>query len=117
VSTSETPTLEQPKQLTAPEGDTAKLVQPVLIERTEPVYPPLAKAANVQGTIRLKVMVNKEGIVTDSRLISGPPLLAGAAASAVHDWKYKPATTDGQPIECWLPVEIRFTLPKQPSVE
>jgi hypothetical protein len=35
-----------------------------LIERKSPTYPPLAKAARVEGTVRLKLLVNSSGVVS-----------------------------------------------------
>jgi len=91
--------------------DPRNVVAPVLIEQIEPEYPHLARAARVQGTIRLQLRVGCDGIVKDSRLISGLPLLASAAQSAVHNWKYQPGTDNGEPAESTQIVDIRFTLP------
>jgi TonB family protein len=88
------------------------VVKNVLLQQTKPEYPPLAKAARVQGTVKLELKIGSDGVVKDSRLISGPPLLVAAAASAVHNWKFRPATSDGVPVESTHLVDIRFTLPQ-----
>lgn len=55
-----------------------------------PFYPPLARAANVYGTVRLKVTTNGER-VTDVQVLEGHKLLAGAAEHNVRSWKFLPS--------------------------
>jgi len=71
----------------------------LLIHRVEPVYPPLAKAARVQGEVLLKAIIDVNGNIQNLQLISGHPMLVPAAISAVQQWKYKPYLLNGQPVE------------------
>ena|SRR5690242_20704599 len=74
--------------------------------RVEPQYPELAKRMNASGIVRLKVMVSKDGSVTDVTVLGGHPLLAVAAEDAVKKWRYEPGPESTQT------VEIRF-VPQQ----
>jgi Gram-negative bacterial TonB protein C-terminal len=65
----------------------AVLVQgaaPQVLERVEPVYPPLAFAARVEKTVKLSVRINPNGSVADIRVVDGHPLLNSTALDAVH---------------------------------
>src|SRR5690242_16778714 len=55
-----------------------------LVKRVQPVYPPLARNARVQGLVVLEARISKVGKIEELRLISGHPLLAGAALDAVR---------------------------------
>jgi TonB family protein len=75
-----------------------------------PHYPEEAKAKNIQGVVRLGILVAKGGSVKKLNVISGDPLLAKAASDAVWHWKYKPTLVNGKPVEVESVVEISFTL-------
>lgn len=79
-------------------------------EKITPVYPPLAKAARVQGIVRFDVTIGTDGRVQDMRLVSGPPLLIQAAMEAVRQWVYKPTLLNGNPVTVQTTVDITFTL-------
>lgn len=75
-----------------------------------PVYPPLAKAARVQGTVRLNAIVGLDGSIRDLKLVSGPPLLVNAALDAVRRWRYRPTTLNGSVVEVITEIDVNFTL-------
>ncbi len=81
-----------------------------LAKRVEPVYPPLAKAARVQGTVTLKVVISKEGAVRDVKTLSGSPILLSAATNAVKQWQYKPFMVEGNAAEVSTVIEVPFSL-------
>ncbi|HEX4141653.1 MAG TPA: energy transducer TonB, partial [Candidatus Methylacidiphilales bacterium] len=81
-----------------------------LVSQLKPVYPPLAKMARVQGTVRFEATIAKDGSVGNLRLIAGPPLLVQAAMQAAQQWKYKPTLLNGQPVEVLTTIDINFTL-------
>lgn len=56
-----------------------------------PRYPQLAARMRVQGTVKLNATVESDGRVSDVKVVSGKPMLAGAATQAVQDWKYEPS--------------------------
>ena len=81
-----------------------------LQESPLPIYPPLAKAAGVQGTVKLKIRVGADGHVKDVTVISGHPLLIEAAMDAAKRYVYKPTLLNGQAAEVLTEVEIVFQL-------
>lgn len=81
-----------------------------LAKRVEPVYPPIAKAARLQGKVTLSVLISRQGAVTDLKVLSGPPMLVGAATDAVKQWQYKPFLVDGKPAQVSTVVELPFSL-------
>jgi TonB family protein len=81
-----------------------------LITKVTPVYPPTAKQARIQGTVRLQVVISKEGKVQDVQLVSGHPLLVPSAEEAVWNWVYRPTLLNGNPVEVVTLVDINFTL-------
>jgi TonB family protein len=81
-----------------------------LIRKVQAVYPPLAKAARIQGIVRFTAIIDREGKVADVQLVSGHPLLVEAARQAVAQWIYKPTLLNGSPVEVVTQVEVNFTL-------
>jgi len=61
------------------------------VKASPPRYPALAAKMRVQGKVKLNATVESDGKVSDVKIVSGQGMLAGAAASAVKDWKYEPA--------------------------
>jgi len=86
------------------------------IEKVDPVYPPLAVQARVQGTVMLNVQIGASGAVENVRLISGHPLLAPAAVEAVKQWKYRPYVKDGNAVAVETNVRLNFTLSQNDTV-
>lgn len=79
-------------------------------ERPLPVYPPLAKAARVQGTVVVDVLVSKAGGVNCARSLSGHPLLRAAAVAAALRWKFEPIEVAGSTVKAVGTVALNFKL-------
>lgn len=86
------------------------VTQGLVVHRVEPVYPPIAKTARVQGTVILAAVIGKDGSIENLHVVSGHPLLTGAAMEAVKQWKYRPYILNGEPVEVDTQVEVHFTL-------
>jgi TonB family protein len=80
----------------------------LLLEKTAPIYPPIAKEAGVSGMVILHVTVSETGAVEDLRVVSGPAMLQQAAMDAVKSWKYQPYLIDGKPVEIETTVNVFF---------
>jgi len=87
---------------------TSEEAERLLIEKTEPAYPPIAKAARAEGIVKIEATVSEQGEVTSAKAISGHPLLQSAAVSAVKKHKYKAHRVDGKPVPFLTEVYIRF---------
>jgi protein TonB len=84
---------------------------PTLVYRVEPVYPALAVAAHVQGTVILETIVNTEGRVTEVKVLRSIGLLDRAAIDAVKQWRYSPVILNGTPVPFILTVVVSFSAP------
>jgi periplasmic protein TonB len=82
--------------------------QGLLIKRVEPKYPQAALAVHAQGAVLIEATINKEGNVTNPKVLSGDPVLARSAVEAVRQWRYKPYTLDGAPVEIQTQITINF---------
>ncbi len=82
--------------------------QGLLIKRVQPKYPPAALATHTQGSVQIDATINKEGNVTNLKVLSGDPVLAKAALDAVRQWRYKPYYLDGEPVEIETQITINF---------
>jgi protein TonB len=83
---------------------------PALIKRVEPVYPPLAVAANLEGTVILDAIVDEEGQVTDVKVLRSAGVLDKAAMEAVMQWRYAPLMLNGLAAKFQLTVVLSFRL-------
>jgi len=82
----------------------------LLVGKVLPEYPPIARAADVEGTVVLQAAISKTGTIENLRVVSGPALLRGAAMAAVRQWRYRPYLLNGEPVEVETTVNVQFTL-------
>ena len=99
-------TLAAPTRIRISQGVTKGL----LIHREEPAYPPLARAARVQGDVVLSAVIGTNGEIQNLQLVSGHPMLVPAALAAVRLWRYKPYLLNGTPVEVETTITVIFTL-------
>ncbi len=81
-----------------------------LLKAVPPIYPPAARSQRISGDVQLDALIDASGVVTATKIISGPTLLHQAAISAVKQWKYEPAQLDGKPTSMHLVVTVQFRL-------
>jgi protein TonB len=81
-----------------------------LIRKVQPSYPPLARAARIQGTVLLQALISKQGTIEHLQLISGHPMLVQAAMDAVRQWRYRPYVLNGEPVEVETQITVNFSL-------
>ncbi|HXN52989.1 MAG TPA: TonB family protein [Candidatus Acidoferrum sp.] len=82
----------------------------LLVNKVQPVYPPLARQTRISGTVRLHAIISKSGSVESLEVISGHPLLVRAAMDAVQQWRYKPTLLNGEPVEVDTTIDVIFSL-------
>jgi len=82
----------------------------MLVQKTQPIYPPIAKAARVSGTVVLQATISKAGTIENLHVISGPAMLQQAAMDAVKTWRYRPYLLNNEPVEVETTVNVIFTL-------
>jgi protein TonB len=86
---------------------------PVGISLPTPVYPPMALKAQIEGSVWVKVLVDKTGNVRDAVVVKPSGANAGfeeAALDAAKKGKWKPAIQNKQPVAVWASYEIKFQL-------
>ena len=79
-----------------------------LLSRVTPQYPAEARAKGIRGTVRMKVLIAIDGTVAEVHVLSGEPLLAQAATTAVRQWRYDPKIVNGKPVEVDSGVDMIF---------
>jgi protein TonB len=84
--------------------------EPALLHRVNPVYPPQAVSAGIEGTVVLEALVGKDGHVEELRVLRGHRLLEKAALDAVRQWRYSPVLLNGHPERFILTVVVSFRI-------
>jgi len=74
------------------------------------VYPPIARAARVQGDVVIAIVINAKGEVASEKVLSGPPMLQQAALDAVRKWTFQPFGENGSAVAVSTTVRIPFHL-------
>ena len=82
----------------------------LLIQKTAPVYPQMAREARVTGTVVIQATITKSGAVENLRAVSGPAMLRQSALDAVKTWRYKPYLLDGEPVDVETTVSVTFSM-------
>jgi TonB family protein len=85
-----------------------------LDRKVEPEYPTKARDAGIQGDVVLNILIGKNGKVKNITVVSGDPVLAHAAVSAVKHWRYEPWASGGNNVETQTTATFHFVLAKGP---
>ncbi len=83
---------------------------PQMVQLAAPEYPPLARAAGVQGTVTLDFLVDADGTVRDVQVVEGPAALGDAARDALLRSTITPATQGGQAVPARMQQKFTFRL-------
>jgi protein TonB len=89
---------------------TSSILEGNLIRRVQPVYPPIARTARIQGPVILVAIISKAGTIENLRALSGHPMLVPAAVDAVSQWRYRPYILNNEPIEVETQITVNFLL-------
>ncbi len=81
-----------------------------IVEKPQPVYPVVAKAARVSGVVRVLLIVDEEGKVIAAQPESGHPLLRVAALKAAKRARFTPTLLDGKPVKVSGVITYNFVL-------
>lgn len=98
--------IAQPAPQTVSEADARQH----LLQHNDPVYPAIARAAQIQGSVVVKVVIDPVGRVLSEKVLSGPPMLQGAALEAVKTWTFKPFEPTGAQITTTLTIPFELHL-------
>ena len=88
------------------------ITPPVPVEREAPPYPQAVRAIGIEGTVEVALTVLRDGGVGWVEVVRADPrgYFEQAAALGVRQWKFRPATKDGAPVECRMHTRVRFAL-------
>jgi protein TonB len=85
--------------------------QPEEVDRVVPRYPAIARRAGVQGAVVVRGIVRRDGTIDDVEIIKDLPYgLGESARGAVMQWRFRPATVHGEPIDVYYTVTVNFRL-------
>ena len=106
------PVLEKPTINTRPVR-LSKMSEGMLVRRIEPRYPPAALIARIEGPVKIKAIISREGIIQQAQVLSGSPLLTNAALEAIRQWRYRPYILNGEPVEVETQITVNFILGRE----
>jgi periplasmic protein TonB len=104
------PSVPEPPKPPAPVRAGGDIRPPTKIKEVAPVYPEIARAARVQGTVILEAVIGEDGRIRDVRVLRSIPLLDGAAIDAVRQWRFTPTRLNGEPVPVVMTVTVAFKL-------
>jgi TonB family protein len=87
-----------------------------LLKKVAPIYPTFAKAAGIEGVVRVGIHIDPDGHVQLIPVLSGSPLLFEAAEKAVGQYVYKPFEKDGKAIGVETTVDVAFVIPNHQNI-
>jgi len=84
---------------------------PVRTYSPQPSYTEIARKARVQGVVIVQAIINKQGDVTNVKVLKGLPMgLDKSAADTIKSWRFEPATLNGKPVDVYYNLTVNFTL-------
>lgn len=85
--------------------------QPQEIARVVPRYPAMARRAGVAGAVMVRGVVRRDGTIDNVEILKDLPYgLGESAREAVSQWRFRPATYRGEPIDVYYTVTVNFRL-------
>src|SRR3954468_7783252 len=91
---------------------------PILMEKVEPVYTEEARQRRINGIVIVEAIIGRDGLVKNVSVLKPLPFgLDQAAVDAVKQWKFKPGTLEGKPVDVIFTLTVNFRLDKAPDSE
>lgn len=82
----------------------------MIVNKVVPSYPIEARDQHISGTVILKAIIGKDGLIKDLQVVSGHKLLQQSAIDAVRQWRYRPYLLYGEPVEVMTQISVVFNL-------
>ena len=87
-----------------------RVAVPHRLVTAQPVYPPIAKTAHVEGVVEVQIVIDASGNVRSAQVVKSIPQLDRAAITAVKQWKYAPTIVNGTAVPVTMVVQVTFRL-------
>jgi TonB family protein len=86
-------------------------VPPITISTVTPEYPESEREREIEGTVSLKLLIGRDGIVHDVKIEKQlSPVFDSVAVAAVEHSVFSPAKREGKPVAIWYYFPVRFNL-------
>jgi protein TonB len=99
-----------PPRATQPLPISSGVSQGMLIEPIRPVYPAIAKAAHIEGTVVVEAIISSTGSIESLHVLGGPPMLQRAAIDAIQAARYQPYRLNGAPTSVQTTITVNFRM-------
>jgi len=89
------------------------IVLPQIVREVKPKYTQEAIDAHIEGAVKVAIVIETDGSVSDVRITQSLDPTFGLddeAMKAAWQWSFKPATKDGKPVAVSVELELRFVL-------
>ncbi len=80
------------------------------VSKVVPEYPQMAKQMRLAGRVEVEVVIDAEGNVEKTQVVSGNALLSSAASMALKKWKFTPFSSGGKPVRAVTTIGFDFKL-------
>jgi protein TonB len=81
-----------------------------LLSPIRPIYPAIARAAGISGTVIVEAIISKTGTIESLNVVSGPEMLRRAALDAIRTAHYRPYLLNGEPTEIQTTFTVNFKI-------
>ncbi|RLC29765.1 MAG: hypothetical protein DRH32_06835 [Deltaproteobacteria bacterium] len=80
--------------------------------RIPPIYPIQAKRRGIEGWVKVKFLVNRQGIVEKIKIVDSHPtdIFNRNVVRCVSSWRFKPGTVEGVAVNTWATQVLKFRL-------
>ena len=90
------------------------LSAPEAITKVDPAYPQDLMHDRIEGVVVLYAVIHADGSVGDVRVLEGfDERLNENARKALAQWRFRPGTKDGQPVDVEAVVRVPFKVPRR----
>jgi protein TonB len=82
----------------------------MLITPIRPVYPAIARAAHVEGTVVVEAVISRNGTIESLHVLRGPTMLQSAAIEAIRGARYRPYRLNREPVDVQTTITVNFRM-------
>ncbi|QNI34097.1 energy transducer TonB [Alloacidobacterium dinghuense] len=107
---SSSPAVVKPPSAKGPVHISSGVAAGQLLVAIQPIYPAIARQARVQGTVVVQAVISTSGTIEQLHVVSGPPMLQGAAIESIRRARYRPFMLNGEPVAVETTISVVFTL-------